>query len=115
MIDITIDRRKWLRGSGKFNSRLLDRWNNRCIWGFFFKGLGVPDSQMRHVSNPYNDWGIHLLGTRIHGFSFSVLFSRPEVNEIITINDDFGANDSDRERSLAYAFRLKHVNLIFIN
>lgn len=52
MIQITIDRKKWLRGRGVGVSAFMMEGDNYCPFGKLFADAGIPEAHLRQAAEP---------------------------------------------------------------
>lgn len=105
----TVDRSKWFRGQGWAKSQLLREDGTMCCLGFYAKACGARDWQIVGVGGP----------SRAHGFWPDWMFNGslrvPDVMEMMSVNDERMASDSERELALTQLFAAHGVDVTFVD
>lgn len=111
----TVDRKKWLRGVGFEESRLLTGDGQRCCFGFVCQQLGMEDdSIMRHLT--VGSISFSQRNRRLMDFAFS---GNTEEHDWIwsayKINDNRSIGDPERESKLVTIFSANGHEIEFVN
>lgn len=102
-VDVVVDRAKWLRGEGSYDSCLLRPDDRKmCCLGFACKALGLRDDVIESVGEPCElDWEHPL--------------KRANVKSLVVANDNTDITDDAREASLIEDGQKLGLNFSFIN
>lgn len=115
-----IDRKRWYRGKGDSESRLLVPGTQKmCCLGQVARQCGLKPKNIRDVSSPAN------VSTVLHDqfpkwlLGICVLDAKtidsPACTNAMAVNDDPEITDKDRERQLKAIFKKHGATLTFIN
>jgi hypothetical protein len=115
MLQVTIERSKWLHGEGLDKSKLLRPSDGKlCCHGFYARALGFSDDVLReqptwlalkeeHPTLQYPEWCV------------TVGVNGPDVGHSYNVNDDYICSDSVREQKLKTIFARHDVELVFVD
>ena len=110
MIEVVVDRTKWLRGEGHHESALLrERDGKQCCVGFLARVLGAATEDIlgrRILSAVSGKVGPCTDFEKMHYY---------ELDEAYSANDDGAINDSQREIILQDIGHSMDVNFTFVN
>lgn len=120
MDKLVIDRKKWYRGKGSTESRLLREDGQMCCLGFDMLRRGFTEDQILDAGTPEEVDGLE---GEIDGLVFlqesdddgTNYYSPTETNEeLVTVNDDEGVDEADRERAIKNLFASIDVEVEFV-
>lgn len=117
-IDVKINRRKWYRGRGSHESRLLTGDKFRCCLGFACKSLGIKDEYLIDICVPANiDSRDKLQKLKDYCLiSERVGYGNTElVEQLVTINDSTSTTDKHKEKIIAVKMKKMGFNVKFVN
>lgn len=92
---LLIDRRKWYRGRGGWNSRLRLRSGKMCCLGFLGVQCGIAPKELEGVPLPSD--------IRFRGTWPPMLFQLQD--EIVFVNDSLAISEAEREQALRINFK----------
>ena len=90
MINVIVDRSRWLRGS--VNSRLLRDDGKMCCLGFVCLKLGYTEKEIKNKNTPYE-----LTYNDIFGDFSTYNAAKNTVYHLMKLNDSIITNDVDKE------------------
>jgi len=102
-----IDRKRWLRGEGSVNSRLLRPSDQKmCCLGFKAKALGLSDDTISNIPSPisipninFEQWGVTGLGR------YAVIAELGDMYCLLFVTNDVrNISESEREERLIKLF-----------
>lgn len=116
--EFTIDRKKWVRGRGSFDTHLRNLTDGRhCCLGFFSKACGFKNEDILELSS------IEDLAAQFGSDSVRVkrvLFSAGQMNatstfwqDLYAINDDEIYSDAEREELITAKFAAVGITVHF--
>jgi hypothetical protein len=114
-MNLTIDRKKWLRGTNKtsysYEPLLLNNNDKMCCLGFYARACGLKKKDILDVTEPCDvDQGKEKL---------SLLLNRREnnnqvCNQLIHINDNLKTSDTIKEKAIKNNFSKIGVKVKFV-
>jgi hypothetical protein len=116
-VKVVIDREKWIRGRrpGDEPTALLRESDNRmCCLGFCALALGAKREQILGVGEPCDAGFIPRLTYTARDFEDDGNSNTPAAVAAITVNDDDGTNDTDREDQLTKILGAVGLDLEFV-
>lgn len=121
----TVKRKRWLRGKGSDESRLLTNSNKMCCLGFYARACGLSTKQIKDQSSPEN-------AAFIYTYSDDDYYASPEKDKVwktklinkygrdtatcsslMETNDDEDMKDSVREKKIKSLFKKLGITVKF--
>jgi hypothetical protein len=125
-MELIIDRSKWLRGEGFYESYLLrPRDGKMCCLGFYSLACGLKEEQIRNVKSPRSlvsgdPSGANLLNDTcgswlIYEDNVRTVYHSLDTAELMDHNDTRGESDSEREKWITKIFAKHGVTVRFVD
>lgn len=110
MIDVTIVREEWLRGTD--DGMLLDTGGKKCCLGFACGALGLPDSELLAIGRPVEVYRTD--GPDLMGLVNDIGGDSDFTDNAIEINDADDTSDAEKEALLIPLAKEAGFNFIFV-
>lgn len=117
---LVIDRKRWLRGEGPADSKLLrGKDNEMCCLGFFGCALGATEDELVGVVDPEDvrlvQWPEWLVENCSDDAGGTLLAHTDEAIRLMRINDTKGTPEHEREAAIARIFASHGVEVTFVD
>ncbi len=107
MMNLTIDRTKWLVGERSSVSGLLREDGKMCCLGFYCKALGFTDAELLYKRNPGE---FEIFPVKLHP---DIIYDLVQANDSSLGSEDWSI--SRREEEITKLFKKMDVEVEFIN
>lgn len=118
MIDVTVKRSEWGRGTFCGSRLYNNQTKKRCCLGFVANACGLTDEDICDRSTPkslYNGTGKIILDSLIILNAVNVPFNSKICSDLMGINDDRYLNESNRESKLIKLGKEAGINFTFVD
>jgi hypothetical protein len=112
--EFTIDRKKWYRGKGPRQSKLLNSRGQMCCLGFYAKACGIPRDNMYGEATPSD-----VDPDRMRVWDSFLIKNTPVENsakcyELMKINDNRYISEAQREFQIRNIFEEQNIEVKFV-
>ncbi len=109
--EFTIDRRKWYRGKGYYESKLVKANGHKCCLGFYGKALGAKGMLNQKAPSLLDD----AEKSKFFGLISGEGTNNKRCLKLMLANDNRHISNTARERIITKEFKQIGVKVKFIN